>query len=640
MKKKLMVLLVLVSSMTNVFSQSAGQYLNGAGLPFWVPVDCSAFGSYIINCNGNFNTAAGNDCLVSITNGENNTGIGNESLYWNFGGNRNTAGGYRALYLNCNVGQGDDNTAIGYRTLYSNQLGDGNTGIGEGVLNQNIGGSGNTGSGAQALFNSAGGASNPANNNTSIGYLSMYDNTTGDLGSAAGYAAMNDNTTGDGNTAVGSQAFAYNTNGNSTGNTSMGYQANAGNGYNNPKTRNRNTSTGSNSMQQAFECNDNVAFGFSSLQGSIFRMGGNRNLAIGRNASNSLSGLSNPFGSDNVAVGLNALLADTYGEKNVVVGTESFKNSIATSENVGIGPYVGNTNAGYLKCSFAGYQADANTGSTPLGSTSFGYNSLATSNLEVRIGDVNVLVIEGTPALYTGSDGRFKYNIREGDVKGLDFVLALRPVTYNFNVKKIEETITTGMPEDIRKERLSRPFNAVNEKKYCGFLAQEVESAMTKTAYDFSGLYKPQSQNDIYGLRYGTFVVPLVKAVQEQQKLIEAAENHYTSLEQVFVEREQILQSQKEVPCVYKIGMQILIELNQQGSINGHCTKIPFINDSTKELLVAIHSLSGKQISLNRVNSQSNTVMLNTAGLEPGIYLCSVIADGQVLNSQTMVLSD
>jgi hypothetical protein len=49
-----------------------------------------------------------------------------------------------------------------------------------------------------------------------------------------------------------------------------------------------------------------------------------------------------------------------------------------------------------------------------------------------------------------------------------------------------------------------------------------VEAAAAASEYDFSGVDKPKNANDFYGLRYGDFVVPLVKAVQEQQKLIDA----------------------------------------------------------------------------------------------------------------------
>ena len=53
-----------------------------------------------------------------------------------------------------------------------------------------------------------------------------------------------------------------------------------------------------------------------------------------------------------------------------------------------------------------------------------------------------------------------------------------------------------------------------------GFIAQEVETAAVTTGYDFSGLVKPKTSNDHYSLSYEAFVVPLVKAVQEQQEMI------------------------------------------------------------------------------------------------------------------------
>ena len=53
-----------------------------------------------------------------------------------------------------------------------------------------------------------------------------------------------------------------------------------------------------------------------------------------------------------------------------------------------------------------------------------------------------------------------------------------------------------------------------------GFVAQEVEALAKKLGYEFSGVDAPQNEQSMYGLRYAEFVVPLVKAVQEQQELI------------------------------------------------------------------------------------------------------------------------
>jgi molecular chaperone GrpE (heat shock protein) len=54
-----------------------------------------------------------------------------------------------------------------------------------------------------------------------------------------------------------------------------------------------------------------------------------------------------------------------------------------------------------------------------------------------------------------------------------------------------------------------------------------VEKTARELGYDFSGVDKPQNEHSLYGLRYAEFVVPLVKAMQEQQRIIE--EQHMTN---------------------------------------------------------------------------------------------------------------
>jgi len=56
---------------------------------------------------------------------------------------------------------------------------------------------------------------------------------------------------------------------------------------------------------------------------------------------------------------------------------------------------------------------------------------------------------------------------------------------------------------------------------YTGFIAQDVEKSAKELNFDFSGVDAARNDKDLYGLRYAEFVVPLVKAVQEQQAIIE-----------------------------------------------------------------------------------------------------------------------
>ena len=56
--------------------------------------------------------------------------------------------------------------------------------------------------------------------------------------------------------------------------------------------------------------------------------------------------------------------------------------------------------------------------------------------------------------------------------------------------------------------------------KMTGFFAQDVEDAAKSINYSFSGVHSPKN-GGLYSLDYSAFVVPLVKAVQEQQVTIE-----------------------------------------------------------------------------------------------------------------------
>jgi hypothetical protein len=81
----------------------------------------------------------------------------------------------------------------------------------------------------------------------------------------------------------------------------------------------------------------------------------------------------------------------------------------------------------------------------------------------------------------------------------------------------------------------------IEQIKFSGFLAQEVESAAQASHYDFSGLTKPKKESELYTLSYESFVVPLVKAVQEQQSIIESQNQKISNLETRLDALEKIL---------------------------------------------------------------------------------------------------
>ena len=77
-----------------------------------------------------------------------------------------------------------------------------------------------------------------------------------------------------------------------------------------------------------------------------------------------------------------------------------------------------------------------------------------------------------------------------------------------------------------------------------GFIAQEVEAAAKKVGFDFDGVSTPENETDLYGIRYAEFVVPLVKAMQEQQEIIEQQKNDFQRQLQLLLERIESLEKE------------------------------------------------------------------------------------------------
>jgi hypothetical protein len=281
---------------------------------------------------------------------------------------------------------------------------------------------------------------------------------------------------------------------------------------------------------QTFTGAFNVAIGAGSLRQNLFsgnltavgadalsqNSNGTTNTAVGYR-----SMVQNTFGSLNTAVGSESLRSNTFGGNSTAVGYEASRQGTTGGNNtsVGYGALYNNTTGSGNTA--VGYQA-FNTG-TRTNSSAFGNGTAITANNQVRVGNASVTSIGGQVVWTALSDKRFKKNIKE-DVAGLDFILELRPVTYNMDMDAMATFYKTT--DEQRKTEADR-----SSMVQTGFIAQEVEASATKLGYSFSGVDAPKNDEDAYGLRYAEFVVPIVKAMQEQQAMIEAQNARIEKLE-------------------------------------------------------------------------------------------------------------
>ena len=171
-------------------------------------------------------------------------------------------------------------------------------------------------------------------------------------------------------------------------------------------------------------------------------------------------------------------------------------------------------------------------------SAAFGWLAYTNAANSVVIGRNAIASIGGYQNWSNLSDGRFKTNVQE-NIPGLEFINALRPVSYKLDIQKLNAF--SGREIESKLNDLDAKAEA---EIRTGFIAQEVLKSSEALNYQFSGIYKPQHDQDHYSLRYAEFVVPLVKAVQElseENEKLRAELHKFKTLERRILELENRL---------------------------------------------------------------------------------------------------
>lgn len=538
-------------------------------------------------------------CFDTEAWGQTNTNYGVGSLNSNTG-TWNSAFGYRALYSNLS---GFQNAAFGGGSLYYNTLGHSNSAFGDDAVHMNTTGSENSGFGDNALYSCTTGSRNAA-----MGSAALYANTVGFDNTAMGAGALHDNTTGNDNAALGQDAMRHSTSAyycvavgsralyeNLTGvrNTAVGYEALASN-----KTGLENASFGMHSMYA------NVSGAYNAGLG-CFALGANVN-GLGNTSVGAFSMGYNNSGWYNTGIGYDALRHNKTGYYNVALGAFA-------------GPAYGSTNM-------------ENT-------IAIGYETVVTTSNTARIGNSDITSIGGIVGWTTLSDGRFKTDVRE-NVPGLAFIRKLRPVTYRYDVAAYDRFLGlyNGAGEGNSPGNVETRSLGASEVKeaivYTGFVAQEVDKAAKELSFDFSGVDKPTNTQTPYGLRYAEFVVPMVRAIQEQQEIIDTQRSYIGQLEQ----------------RIEKIERMMAPGSNKAGSGDKENTGVlVYPNPTTGMITVSMHNeggsaaqlqvsdAAGRVLQSKTVSGENIDVVFDLSGYSSGNYMLT-ITQGKEQTSRTITL--
>jgi trimeric autotransporter adhesin len=474
--------------------------------------------------------------------------------------------------------------------------------------------------------------------NTALGYKTLYSNTSGSDNTANGYQALYNNTSGTDNTAIGYKTLYSNT---GADNTATGSHAL----YNNT-TGYGNIANGDEALYTNTTGAHNTAIGVLALYTNTI---GSFNIAIGSSALNL-----NATGVQNTAVGVNALEYNTGGY-NTAIGLDALYSNTTGNNNTALGWYADVSSTGFTNA------------------TAIGSGALAANSDYVRVGNVNVSVIGGQVGWSNLSDGRFKFNIQE-NVKGLDFIKRLRPITYQMNTQAVDNFLIQNMPDSIKtKHQTGMNFAPSTAIIHSGFIAQEVDSVAHICGFVSSIVHTPANSTDPYALSYAEIVVPLVKAVQELNKTADSLKAHQKTSDslstiqattlQNLLNHQQITDSLLAVLqncCLHGTTQKTLqndsgeqgnstsihnIELANnailyQNAPNpfGDGTTIKYFVPDNTDAQIIFYDMFGNQLKVYKIEEKGmGQLNIGATNLAAGMYSYSLIVNEKVVDTKKMI---
>jgi Chaperone of endosialidase/Secretion system C-terminal sorting domain len=230
---------------------------------------------------------------------------------------------------------------------------------------------------------------------------------------------------------------------------------------------------------------------------------------------------------------------------------------------------------------------------------------------------------------YTGnltsiSDRKFKTNINDEE-KIMNKIMLLKPKNYLFDVVKNKNM-------------------ALSNKLQHGLISQEVEEVFPELVQDAFAPSTSSNKNEdgkpeaYKGLNYIGFIPMLIKGLQEQQLQIEDLKKQ---LETKSANNTLVLTEKNSVNLPAEIENKAFsLSQNTPNPFSEKTTISYSLPADVNKALLAVFDLNGKMLlQFNLQNGKNQQVQVNGNTLSAGMYIYSIIANGQEVISKRMILT-
>ena len=224
-----------------------------------------------------------------------------------------------------------------------------------------------------------------------------------------------------------------------------------------------------------------------------------------------------------------------------------------------------------------------------------------------------------TPSMLTDSDYRLKENIRSFSSRSLDDIMDMNVVTYN--LKQVEVDAGDSVPS-----YKFEPDSPVLKQTHFGLIAQELREIYPELVYE--------DGNGYLSVNYVELVPVLIKSIQELKTELDEVKKgagHAPT-------RGSVLTEQSDGPDVPVLNTALY-----QNSPNPFTERTIIrcdIENSVADAVLYLNDMNGRQIDSRMIVERGATeVTIEGGSLDAGIYMYSLIADGQVIDTKRMILT-
>lgn len=365
---------------------------------------------------------------------------------------------------------------------------------------------------------------------------------------------------------------------------------------------------------------------------------------ISSNQSTSYSKLlvgNNQFGGMVTNVGISGSSTVIEGKKNIgVIGTISADPNYTTETNIGtlgvLDPINNTHGRNYGLCGMIGFTGN-HYGGAGLYATNYVYFFTYPSDIQgdyagYFAGPVNISGNFTAPNVFIPTDSRLNENVvslneRGQETNTLDNLLSMNVIEYNMKSRIIDE-----LPNDIGEnkteiereayEQLKNDEMKMSSRRHFGIDAEELQKIYPDLVLE--------GQDGFLSVNYVELVPILIRSIQELKQELDKVKDGTEA---------KIRSASKEPSDISTITTGNLLYQNIPNPFKEQTTIRFRLADDVKDAAICIFDMTGKTLKKLPISSGMESVSVGGWELGEGMFLYSLIVNGQAIDTKRMVIS-